>query len=237
MSSETSHRRYLKQLLHHGSAVLGAISFLLVLLLPVFLEVSDYVSLALYFGGVAAFYWAGYKTWKENLPPDDGEPLVLKADRGTVTFSSGTGNIFRKSKLTVRLSVSNNADKALALDKVAISLKKGSSWVKLKGRPKLIWGSGESVGSCAEIGPKESKILDVHLEGEGDIENRVNLAKALRESPTLGATLTAEYFLEGERSAIAVDFEYDAEKLIEHMRSSWSRSSSRDAIKELDQSA
>lgn len=237
MSSDTGHQRYLKQLLHHGSAYLGAISFVLVLLLPVFLEVSDYVALALYFGGVAAFYWAGYKTWKESLPPDEGEPLVLKADRGSVTFVSGTGNIFRKSKLLVRLSVSNNADKAVALDNVAVSLKKDSPWLKLKGRPKLIWGSGESVGSCAEIGPKESKILDVNLEGEGHIEDRVKLAKSLREVPIVGATLTAEYFLEGERAAIEVDFEYDAEKLIDHMRSNWSRSSLRDAIKALEQSA
>src|SRR5690606_35901739 len=104
MSSDTGHRRYLKQLLHHGSVYLGAISFVLVLVLPVFLEVSDYVSLALYVGGIAAFYWAGYKTWEESLPPDEGEPLVLKADKGTVMFSSGTGNIFRKSKLLVRLA-------------------------------------------------------------------------------------------------------------------------------------
>ena len=236
MSSDTGHRRYLKQLLHHGSVYLGAISFVLVLVLPVFLEVSDYVSLALYIGGIAAFYWAGYKTWADSLPTNGGEPLVLKADKGTVTFSSGTGNIFRKSKLLVRLAVSNNADKAIALDNVAVRLKKDSSWLKVKGRPKLIWGSGESVGSCAEIGPKESKILDVNLEGEGHIEDRVKLAKALREDPIVGATLTAEYFLEGERSAIEVDFEYDAEKLINYMRSSWSRSSLRDAIKELEQS-
>lgn len=237
MSRETDHRRYLKQLLHHGAAYLGAISFVLVLLLPVFLKVSDYVSLALYFGGVAAFYWAGYKAWEEALPPDEGESLVLKADRGTVMFVSGTGNIFRKSKLLVRVSVSNNSEKAIALDDVAVSFKKALPWIKLKGRPKLIWGTGESVGSYAEIGPKESKIFDVRLEGEGDIEDRVKLAKALRESPIVGARLTAEYFLEGERSVIEVDFEYDAEKLINHMRSSWSRSSLRDAIKELEKSA
>ncbi|MCG8519941.1 MAG: hypothetical protein MI794_18305 [Pseudomonadales bacterium] len=237
MSSDTGHRQYLKQLLHHGSVYLGAISFVLVLVLPEFLEVSDHVSLALYFGGIAAFYWAGYKTWEESLPSGAGEPLVLKADKGTVTFASGTGNIFRKSKLLVRLAVSNNADKTIALDKVAVRLRNGSSWLKLKGRPKLVWGSGELVGACAEIGPKESKILDVNLEGEGDIEDRVKLAKALREDPIVGATLTAEYFLEGERSAIEVDFEYDAENLINYMRSSWSRSSLRDAINELEQSA
>tara|TARA_R110002012_G_scaffold59059_2_gene154156 strand:- start:3922 stop:4527 length:606 start_codon:yes stop_codon:yes gene_type:complete len=201
------------------------------------LEVSDYVSLALYVGGIASFYWAGYKTWEESLPPDEGEPLVLKADKDTVTFSSGTGNIFKKSNLSVRLAVSNNADKAIALDNVAVHLKKDSFWLKLKGRSKLIWGSRESVGSCTEIGPKESKILDVNLEGEGHIGDRVKLAKALREDPIVGAILTAEYFLEGERSAIEVDFEYDAAKLINHMRSSWSRSSLRDAIKELEQSA
>ncbi|MCG6659625.1 hypothetical protein HOP52_17890 [Halomonas campisalis] len=237
MNNDTGHRRYLKQLLHHGSVYLGAISFVLVLVLPVFLEISDYVSFVLYFGGVAAFYWAGYKTWKESLPLEESEPLVLKADRGTVTFVSGTGSIFRKSKLLFRLSVTNNSDKAVALDNVAVNLKKDSPWLKLKGRPKLIWGSGESVGSCAEIGPKESKILDVNLEGEGGIEDRIKLAKALREDPIVGATLTAEYFLEGERTAIEVNFEYDAEKLIDHMRSSWSRSSLRDAIKELEQSA
>lgn len=238
MKNGSGHRRYLKQLLHHGSVYLGAISFVLVLVLPVFLKISDYVSLALYIGGIAAFYWAGYQTWKESLPSEEGEPLVLKPDRGAVTFVSGTGNIFKASKLTVRLSVSNNTDKAIALDNVAVSLKKkGAPWVKIKARPKLVWGSGESVGSCAEIGPKESKILDLTLEGEGFIEDRVKLAKALREDPVIGATLTAEYFLEGVRSALEVDFEYDANKLIDRMRSSWSRSGLRDALNELEQTA
>lgn len=234
MKSYTSHRRYLKKLLHHASVYLGAISFVLILVLPVFLEISDYVSLALYIGGVAAFYWAGYKTWKESLPSEERESLVIKADRGVVTFVSGTGNIFRKARLVVRLSISNNAEKTMVLDGFSVNFKKNCRWLKLKGRPKLILSSGETVGSCVEIDRKQSKILDVIFEGEGGIEDRVELAKALREGPVVGATLTAEYFLEGIRSTIEVDFEYEAEKLINDMRSRWGRSSLRDALKELE---
>jgi len=236
MSRNASQWEYLKRLLHHSSIYFGAASVILVLVLPVFLGVSEYLQYFLYFVGVGAFYFAGYQAWKESQPTSGEEPLTVKADTGVITFSSGTGNIVKKSKLRIRLSISNNTDSSIAIDNLRITLTDDSSWLRLKGKPTLSWGSGAPVGDCAEIGPKESKILDVNLDGETEEGDRVKLANAFRRLPVVPALLEAEYFYAGERASIEMDCTFDGEKLIERMRSSWRRSRLNDALQELERS-
>lgn len=98
----------------------------------------------------------------------------------------------------------------------------------------MVWGSGDAVDSCAEIGPAESKILDVKMEGETEEGDRVKLAKSFRALPVVPALLKADYFYAGEQSSIEVNCKFDGKRLIERMRRSWKRSCLNDALRELE---
>ena len=236
MKHKSYHKDYLKKIFHYGTTYLSIVTFVIAISLPAFLEVSEYFSWIIYLAGLIAFYMAGYKTWKESLPDVINDPLLISADIGTIKFSVGTGNVFKNCKLHLRLSISNNTNSAAALDNFYVTLQENVQWLSLKNPPKLVWGTGENVSRCAEIGPKESKMLDVILEGEGTINDRVKLAKAFRKCPVVPAKLTSRSFIEGEQTEINVECQFDAKLLIESYKSGWKKSNLLDALNELEAS-
>jgi hypothetical protein len=231
MNSLNNHKIYLKKFFNHGAVYFGIMSFLIVLIVPTFLDIFKYFAWLLYAIGLFCLYWAGYKTWEEIYTKESHKKVTISIDKGKISHKSGTGRIFKKCILEVRISIANHTNFGAVLDNFIIEFNQNIPWLKPSKYPQVLKKGGKNINKSVELGPKESKIVYLKMGGQNKIEDEVNLAKAFRKYPEIPAKLTTEAFLAGKRYEICSSFKYSAKKLINKMIRNWESSRLTEALK------